>query len=343
MRRSTAALSTATILSLVLVSVLAGPASADDRAAQARAEQARIVAYWTPARVASAIPRDFIREPNGTFKPAAKPSNPGKPGGGGSGGNVTGASWNGGGVIKTASGKVLFRMGSSRYVCSASVVDDGSRTGSRILTAAHCAFDESTGLFATEWLFVPDYDSAPTFDCALNRFGCWTATALVVHDGYASAGGFTDEATYHDFAIAVVGVGTQGTQLDTIVGKFGIQYNGDGVGTDVKVGDKLYAFGYPAAGKYKGNDLVYCAGPIGTDVYNDDKTWSMGCDMTGGSSGGPWLADFSEGSGSGILSSLNSYGYSGIKNMYGPVFNTNTRDVVTEAFSRTSGNDIVGD
>ena len=102
----------------------------------------------------------------------------------------------------------------------------------------------------------------------------------------------------------------------------------------------MYAFGYPAAGKYKGNKLTYCAGNIIQDVYNANKTWGLACDMTGGSSGGGWFKDFNEGTGVGSLGSLNSYGYSGIKNMYGPKFNANTQDVYNAADGAT-GNTIV--
>ena len=57
--------------------------------------------------------------------------------------------------------------------------------------------------------------------------------------------------------------------------------------------------------------------------------------MTGGSSGGPWIGGFSQ-SGGGTLTSLNSYGYSGLSNMYGPKFNSNTQAVFNRANSTTS-------
>ena len=57
--------------------------------------------------------------------------------------------------------------------------------------------------------------------------------------------------------------------------------------------------------------------------------------MTGGSSGGPWLAGFTT-AGAGTLTSLNSYGYGGVSNMYGPKFNADTQAVVSAANSRTS-------
>ena len=62
----------------------------------------------------------------------------------------------------------------------------------------------------------------------------------------------------------------------------------------------------------------------------------MACNMTGGSSGGPWFSTAYESvrrttTQVTTLSSLNSYGYSGISNMYGPKFNANTQAVFNAA------------
>ena len=69
----------------------------------------------------------------------------------------------------------------------------------------------------------------------------------------------------NDWALAIVGPGgktpTANLQLDaTVGGSYSLGYTG------VTKGDKLYAFGYPAAGKYHGSDLVYCAGAIIEDA-----------------------------------------------------------------------------
>ncbi|HET9344607.1 MAG TPA: hypothetical protein VFO05_02805 [Candidatus Limnocylindrales bacterium] len=331
-RRSSLALLAA--LALVVVPALAGPAGA---AGRGQSERDRILAYWTPARLQSAVARDFVRTDHG-FAPRAKP--------GSGSGAITGASWTKGGAILKASGKVYFSMAGGNWVCSGSVVSD-HRTGSSIvLTAGHCAYDETEDGnldgFATNWVFIPEYDTNPTLtNCQNTRWGCWTADALVVHEGYATAGSFNTQATLHDFAFAVVGPGGKsGTaQLDTTVGSFPITFSGN------FSGQKLYAFGYPAAGKYHGNDLTYCAGNVFTDEFNGDDTWAMACGMTGGSSGGPWLSGFSENTGSGTLSSLNSYGYNGIKNMYGPKFNTDTSAVygAADGSSGATENTIVPD
>jgi hypothetical protein len=332
----------ALFVSAILLVLVVAPVQA--RGPQSRHEQT--IAFWTPARMAAAVPRDFTYHPDIGFAPAAKPpGTPGGPGGGGGGGggggdtgSTTGASWTAEGAVQNRTGKVYFRMGASAYICSGTATTDGRGAYSLVLTAAHCAFDESTGNFATEWMFIPDFDAQPTYECADTRLGCWTASALVVHEGYATAGGFNTQATLHDFAFAVVGPGghSGSQQLDAAVGTFGLSIPGF-----TGVGQSAYAFGYPAAQKYKGSDLVYCAGGIFEDPYNDEDTWGLPCEMTGGSSGGPWLSGFNASNQTGSLSSLNSYGYSGVKAMHGPKFNADTADVYGAANGATNTNVIV--
>lgn len=316
----------AVLLALLLVVLAAAPA-------QARGPEPsrhdRIVAHWTAERLAAAVPRDFAFDAHRGFVPMARP--------GGGSGTTTGSSWNGGGLIKEASGKVYFEMAGGAYVCSGAVATDTRSGYSLVLTAAHCAYDETNRRFATNWLFIPDFDQSPTFTCANTQYGCWSASSLVVHSGYATAGGFNTQATVHDFAFAVVGAGGKGgTQLDATVGSLPVAIPGFNA-----PGETAYAFGYPAAGKYKGNDLVYCAGQIFEDPYNDELTWGVPCKMTGGSSGGPWLSNFSTSTGSGGLSSVNSYGYSGVSAMHGPKFNADTQDVYNAANTATTQNVVV--
>lgn len=314
----------APIVGLLLAAAFALPA-ATVAAGPAQSEHDRIVAHWTTARMAAATPRDFIRDAKGNFAAKGKPS----PGGG-----ATGASWTGGGPIVYLSGKVYFEMGGGAWICSGSVVNDEGRPGySLVLTAGHCAVDETTGAFATSWMFIPDFDGAPSYTCSATVYGCWTSAGLFVHYGFAHAGAFNTQATTHDWAFAVVGPGGKSnTQLDAL-GSFSIGFPAAATGASVD------AFGYPASGKYHGSDLTYCAGKTFLDVLNANQTWGLACDMTGGSSGGPWLSSFV--AGSGTLTSLNSYGYGGIRNMYGPIFDANTSATYTAAL-RSTGNTVVG-
>jgi hypothetical protein len=342
MRSRSAALITALVVVAAMLAVVGSTSASSPRsaAAHARAERARTLAYWTPARMRAAKPRDFVVDA-GRFVPArshAKPERR-KPGGGGV---VTGASWpNGKGEIYTASGRVLFTLGGIDYICSGSVVTDARSGYSIVLTAGHCAYDETAGGtqsgFATNWLYIPEFDSNPTYTCAITTYGCWTASALVVNRGFATAGGFNTQATTYDWAFAVVGPGGKsGTASLEALGSFALSTSSVANGTQVG------AFGYPAAGKYHGNDLTYCSGGVGRDVLNANKTYRLDCDMTGGSSGGPWLAPFDGSGDHGSLSSVNSYGYSGIRGMYGPVFNSNTAATFNSANSSgTTSNTIV--
>jgi V8-like Glu-specific endopeptidase len=337
LRRSAAlaVLSVATLLPLVGSTVAArGP---DAAAARAAAEHARIVAYWTPQRMKAAVPRDFTKDPaTGRYHLAPMA----KPGGGGSGGNTNGSSWpNGKGKVYKATGKVYFEMNGGAWVCSGTSLSDGNRASySLVITAGHCVYDEENGGgsvagFATKWLFIPQFDSNPTFTCASTAYGCWTATALVVNGGFARAGGFNNQATHYDWGFAVVGAGGKSgsAQLDATVGTFGYSPSAMAANTVVD------AFGYPAAQKYHGNDLVYCQGPIGFDSLNSNSTYKLACGMTGGSSGGPWFSGFNTSTGdTGTVQSLNSYGYSGQSNMYGPMFNGDTSATYNAAVGATA-------
>jgi len=315
MRRTRATV--AVVLSmLALLAATAGPAAAGNP----KAEHDRILKYWTAERLANAKPRDFVKTADGKFKPAARPPAPG-------GGVVKGASWTDGGAVIQKTGKVWFSMDGGDWVCSAAAVNNGLNNASLIVTAGHCAYDEVNHAFATNWTYIPAFDQTPTFDCVAAVYGCWTASRIVVHDGYSTAGSFNKQATIHDFAVIVVGAGNKGTQLDSL-GTYSIAFPG------ISTGGSVHAFGYPAAGKYKGKDLTYCAGPTFNDQYNDDATWGIACNMTGGSSGGPWIASFTNAAGAnagGTLTSLNSYGYNGLSNMYGPKFSSATQLVYNNA------------
>ncbi|MEO7118534.1 MAG: hypothetical protein ABIZ34_06135, partial [Candidatus Limnocylindrales bacterium] len=231
----------ALIAGTLLLAAAASPAAAI-AARPAQSEHQRIVAHWTAARIAAATPRDFVRNANGRFKPTARPN----PGGG-----VTGASWTGGGAIVYLSGKVVFDMGGGSWICSGSVVNDADRSGySMVLTAGHCAVDETTGEFATNWMFIPDFDGSPTYTCSATVYGCWTSSGLFAHYGFVHAGSFNTQATTHDWAFAVVGPGGKNNDQLDVRGSFGINYPAAAVGATVD------AFGYPAAGKYHGKDLT---------------------------------------------------------------------------------------
>jgi hypothetical protein len=288
-----------------------------DAAAAAKAEQDRIIAYWTPARIAAANPRDFVRDANtGRLIPYAKP--------GGSGG--TGASWTGNGAVEERIGRILFSSGGSDWICSGSVVNDSTAGVSVVLTAGHCVYDGADG-WSYNFMFMPDFDDDPNYTCASRVLGCWTATRLAANSDFIPSGFGPDAALRVDYGFALVGAGSRGTQLDATVGGYGLKTSG------VTTNDVQWAFGYPAEGRYKGRDLIYCTGKT-IDDPNAVGTWGMACNMNGGSSGGGWLwGTTNPADGSGSLSSVNSYGYTGLQYMFGPRFNSETTTVYNSVLS----------
>ena len=298
-----------------LVATMAMPVTAGARNANAaaKAEQDRIIAYWTPARIGAAKHRDYVRTGTGKIIPYAKPG-----GGGG------GASWTGNEPVELRVGRILFSSGGSDWICSGTVVDDaGTANGySIILTAGHCVYDGADG-WSYNFLFMPDFDDNPIYDCAARVLGCWTANRLGIHTNFHPSGFGPDAALRVDYGFARVGAGSKSGQLDATVGGYGIT-----TATIVNA-DVQWAFGFPAEGRYKGKDLIFCTGTTAPDP-NLSGVYGMNCNMNGGSSGGGWLLGSANPSGdeNRFLSSVNSYGYSGLAKMFGPKFTTQTIEIM---------------
>lgn len=313
------------LAALAVAIVLPGIAAArgDGAAAAAKAEQDRIIAYWTPARIAAAKPKDFVRDANtGRLIPFAKPG----------GGGGTGASWTGDEPVELRIGRILFSSGGSDWICSGSVISEGDASFSVILTAGHCVYDGSDG-WSYNFLFMPDFDDNPNYDCAARVMGCWTANRLAINSDFYPSGFGPDKALRVDYGFARVGTGNKLGQLDAAVN------GGYGIRTDTVVNaDIQWAFGYPAEGRYKGKDLIFCTGQTAPDP-NLSGTYGMNCNMNGGSSGGGWIFGATNPSGPTQLardiSSVNSYGYSGLAKMFGPKFNLETTEVRDAVLTNT--------
>ena len=87
---------------------------------------------------------------------------------------------------------------------------------------------------------------------------------------------------------------------------------GQGIGFNLARGLYYNAYGYPAAPPFNGETLKSCSGTATNDVWGGTQSQSIPCNMTGGSSGGPWLTGST-------INSVNSFGYSGVPNrMFGP-------------------------
>jgi hypothetical protein len=99
------------------------------------------------------------------------------------------------------------------------------------------------------------------------------------------------------------------------------------VGVD-PVGDFVHGLGYPAS---TDPDFTYCAETLAGRSFSFGNYWWLdSCAMTGGSSGGPWVQNMDETTGTGLVIGVNSWGYSSRDGMASPL--------VTESEARCLAN-----
>ena len=201
--------------------------------ADARSAHQRIVDYWTPARRASAIPRDVTR-------PSERKGKPGGGGGGGTSSTVTGATWTRtGAAVEKTTGKVYFTMGGSNYVCSGSAV---AGPVNLVLSAGHCVWDDADS-FATNWMFCAGLQQRQQ---AVRQIG--PPPACSPRAGWKAAGG---NDWKNDAGMAVVTGGDPGHAWSELGPAADDEHHHELL---QPAGAVYSAFGYPAAQKYKGAD-----------------------------------------------------------------------------------------
>lgn len=207
-------------------------------------------------------------------------------------------------------GKVFFTLGGQNYVCSANAVQ--STNQSTVATAGHCTYDINAG-WASKFVFVPAYNNGDA------PYGMWSATSLHSTNEWVSRNDIS-----YDGAFAVVAP-LNGRTLAATVGASKIGFN-------LARGLTYTAYGYPAATPFNGETLKSCYGTASRDRIGGTQSQGIPCDMTGGSSGGPWFI----GSGSsGTQNSVNSFGYNIQKNvMYGPYFGSSIQTAYSTASNR---------
>lgn len=219
----------------------------------------------------------------------------------------SGGPWPGGGAVESTAGRVFFNYGGRQASCSGNAVTSGNK--SVVMTAGHCV--KLDGAWHTDWVFVPAYDNGNA------PYGTWTARATLATPQWTA----TEDINY-DVGAAVVNP-LNGQSLTDVVGGQGIAFN-------QARGQDMYAFGWPAADPYDGSEMIYCSGRTFDALISDGI--GMTCDMTGGSSGGPWFLDFNEGTGAGIQNSVNSYKINFISLwMFGPYFGADAQGVYNAA------------
>ncbi|KRV46720.1 peptidase [Wenjunlia vitaminophila] len=315
----------AAIGALVAAGALAGPAGASPApaadtatvhgAAQSQAAQEEVSSFWTAERMRQATPLDLLDvservSPTDVTRgtPHTVPATSGDvgtqafPQGGGP--------WTGGGKVVTTSGRVFFTFDGRTASCSGNAVT--STNGSTVITAGHCV--KYQGSWHTNWVFVPNYHDGQA------PYGRWTAAKTMSTPQWVAS-----EDINYDVGAAVVNQ-LDGRRLTDVVGGQGLAFNSG-------YNKAMYAFGFPAADPYDGEKLTYCSGNSIKDfLLSTDH--GLDCDMTGGSSGGPWFERFDEATGTGLQSSVNSFGYTFLPGMmFGPYFGNDAQNLYNQAQS----------
>lgn len=167
-------------------------------------------------------------------------------------------------------GKIFFTDSSGlNYVCSGTAVESSNQN--TVDTAGHCLY--WNGDWMRNVIFCPLYAHGQI------PYGCWAARDLEVPSDWIGAG---SNDLHHDFGMAIVSPNDEGN-LTEVVGGAGWAYN-------QVVTQPIAAYGYPAASPFDGQTRQSCKSSAGTLwQYAGGTVVSIPCNMTGGSSGGPWF------------------------------------------------------
>src|SRR5215216_339467 len=281
------------LLALAALAALVAPAQAARPAKAKAVAQSRpdVLAYWTKERMRNAIPLDVVRGAAQRKRPKVPyPFTRYEP-----------ATYN------PAHGKVFFSDGGTNYVCSGTALTSGNE--SVVWTAGHCV-NEGPGAFFTNWAFVPAYKDGA------RPYGTWTARTLLTTSPWRNFGDIS-----YDEGAAVVSANASGQTLTDVVGSRGIGFN--------RAAQQHYlSHGYPAARPFTGGRMFICEADLALrDTSASPPTMGIGCDMTGGSSGGGWVV------GNDVLS-VNSYGYGNLRNV---VFGPYQDGVAQQLYASASG------
>ncbi|WP_079126529.1 trypsin-like serine peptidase [Streptomyces sp. ERV7] len=204
-------------------------------------------------------------------------------------------------------GKLFFDGPEGSMVCSATVVKDPAHPGksNMVWTAGHCVHAGAKGGWYRNIAFVPSYNNADMSLAQLQKatkqqiapYGVYWADWAQTSQQWIQGGGPTGgQGAPYDFAVLHVTPekGKVGKSLEETVGTaLPVDFNAPAV---PKI-PSMTANGYPAAPPYDGQKLYQCKdkpGRLSLDA-STPTMYRLGCTMTGGSSGGGWIAAGADG------------------------------------------------
>ncbi|MGK5630254.1 trypsin-like serine peptidase [Streptomyces sp. URMC 123] len=220
--------------------------------------------------------------------------------------------WTGPAAMSTVGRLFFVNADGADTWCTATAVKSANR--SVVMAAGHCVRRGASPVNTyTDLVFVPGYARGA------RPHGVFAVKATHTPRGWA------EESTDDVAALVVDTAG--GRSLTDAVG-------GQAIAFGRRPAGEVTAFGYPATRPQRGEELLHCTGtarPAPEPALAGEQR--VPCDLSGGASGGPWLADFDTRTGAGTLVSVNSHGdaLENSRHMYGPVLGAAARQVYDRA------------
>ncbi|MER7753866.1 hypothetical protein [Kitasatospora sp. NPDC097643] len=198
-------------------------------------------------------------------------------------------------------GKLFFMDGNDEYVCSGTVISDPANPGKSNLvwTASHCLHGGKGGKSHTNIVFAPGFNSNGALSggkqatlAQAEPFGEWGATAGIVSPTWAGEADPENGGPWSQYDFGIIRVanpdGSNKSLEETVGGSVPVWFNAPR--------DQITAvssYGYPAGKPFDGMELEHCDAPKPVRTSLDASRPAMltiGCNGTGGDSGGGWFA-----------------------------------------------------
>ncbi|GAA0433218.1 peptidase [Actinoplanes capillaceus] len=194
--------------------------------------------------------------------------------------------------------------------CSASVINSGQRN--LIMTAAHCLHSGEGG----DWAFV-DAFFVPQLYGDSQPYGVFWASSWTIWSPWSD-----DSDDDYDYGFVNLYANDRGNVAD-VVGANGLRVNN---GYD----NTVVVWGYPADDGYPGDVPYYCDKVTTYDGSWWDSYVYVGCILTGGASGGPWLEDYNYSNSLGYVIGLTSRAGVDFDYSLSPYFDDDVADLYHE-------------
>jgi len=260
-----------------------------------------IVDFWTPERMASAIPLQPIITKSYMIPFSGNNQNnePER--------ILTPSTYVRGVCSKNppAAGRAFFVFNTQTYVCSGSVVNAKNRD--MVITAGHCVYNTTSKQYATNWIFVPGYNNDERPD------GTFVWRYIETNAEWRNKADYN-----YDVAVVLMNENEQKQHIQDAAGiAFGITLN-----AAKKVATN--AFGFPM-NMNNGETMSTCAA-VSTNptlfLMSSFKGLQISCGMGGGASGGPWCQSYNSNTCTCQQVSVTSFSYALAQGkIHGPHFN----------------------